>query len=304
MATSVKKRIRRRPSWLSPMWRDIDSLRRQNALSRQQNEELRKENEAIKRETEQIEQEIKIIDQEIEQIDQEIEIIDLEIEQIDQEIEQIDRETEQIEQETEQIEQETAILRRQNKALAFLESRDFDKMVRELAGPADGDARHPLDRVDVGLLCEKLVEHGCDERDLPFLLNALDLEIPKERSQTSNGSPLRHELPVGTVNQQLPETTAGQLLIANTNKLSAESDVLITTLVVSGATIVAVTYSKINEDPELAQSLAQQVLRGPSGALHRIIELGSEQGLVVTANQAKDYASDLAEDTPVILSNE
>jgi hypothetical protein len=276
MATSVKKRIRRRPSWLSPMWRDIDSLRRQNALSRQQNEELRKENEAIARETEQIEQEI---------------------EQIDQEIEQIDRETEQ-------IEQETAILRRQNKALAFLESRDFDKMIRELAGPADGDARHPLDRVDVCLLCEKLVEHGCDERDLPFLLNALDLEIPKERSQTSNGSPLRQELPVGTVNQQLPETTAGQLLIANTNKLSAESAMLIPALVVSGATIVAAINSKINEDPELAQSLAQQVLRGPSGALHRIIELGSEQGLVVIANQAKDYASDLAEDTPVILPNE
>jgi predicted RNase H-like nuclease (RuvC/YqgF family) len=148
MATSVKKRIRRRPSWLSPMWRDIDSLRRQNALSRQQNEELRKENEAIKRETE----------------------------QIDQEIEQIEQETEQIEQEIEQIEQETVILRRQNKALAFLESKDFDKMVRELAGPGDGDARHPLDRVDVCLLCEKLVEHGCDERDLPFLLDALELE--------------------------------------------------------------------------------------------------------------------------------
>ena len=265
------------------MWRDIDSLRRQNALSRQQNEELRRENEAIKKETEQIEQEIEIIDQEIEQID---------------------RETEQIEQETEQIEQETAILRRQNKALAFLESRDFDKMIKELAGPADGDARHPLDRVDAGLLCEKLVEHGCDKRDLPFLLNALDLEIPKERSQTSNGSPLRQELPVGTVNQQLPETTEGQLLIANTNKLSAESAVLIPALVMSGATIVAVINSKINEDPELAQSLAQQVLRGPSGALHRIIELGSEQGLVVTANQAKDYAFDLAEDTPVILPNE
>jgi hypothetical protein len=115
------------------MWRDIDSLRRQNALSRQQNEELRKENEAI------------------------------------------ERETEQIEQETEQIEQETAILRRQNKALAFLESRNFDKMVRELAGPGDCNARHPLDRVDVGLLCEKLVEHGCVEEDIPFLLNALEL---------------------------------------------------------------------------------------------------------------------------------
>ncbi len=39
----------------SPMWRDIDSLRRQNALSRQQNEELRKENETISQEIEQIE---------------------------------------------------------------------------------------------------------------------------------------------------------------------------------------------------------------------------------------------------------
>lgn len=140
------------------MWRDIDSLRRQNALSRQQNEELRKENEANARETEQIEQEI---------------------EQIEQEIEQIDRETEQ-------IERETAILRRQNKALAFLESRAFDKMIKELAGPGEGDTRHPLDRIDVGLLCEKLVEHGCDERDLPFLLDALDVEKGPSTVLTSN----------------------------------------------------------------------------------------------------------------------
>lgn len=229
------------------MWRDIDSLRRQNALSRQQNEELRKENEAIKRETEQIEQEIKIIDQEIEIIDQEIE--------------QIDRETEQIEQETEKIEQETAILRRQNKALAFLESRDFDKMVRELAGPADGDARHPLDRVDVGLLCEKLVEHGCDERDLPFLLNALDLEIPKERSQTSNGSPLKQELPLSTMKQQLGEL-AGQLSTENMDELLVEPAVLKSDVMSSFANAAAL-YSKISEDPELAQSLLQLALRDP-----------------------------------------
>lgn len=136
----VVKRIGQKHPWLWPMTLPIILPRHQNALSRQQNEELRKEDEAIGRETELIEQE-----------------------------------TELIEQETAMIEQETAILRRQNKALAFLESRDFDKMIRELAGPGDGYARHPLDRVDVGLLCEKLVEHGCDEHDIPFLLNALGL---------------------------------------------------------------------------------------------------------------------------------
>ncbi|MFM9101301.1 MAG: hypothetical protein ACKOPS_08175, partial [Cyanobium sp.] len=159
-----EKRIRRRPSWLSPMWRDIDSLRRQNALSREQNDELRRENEALARETEQIDQET---------------------EQIEQDIEQIDQEIEQIEQDIEQIEQETEILRRQNKALAFLESRFFYKMIRELAGAGESETGYPLDRVDVDLLCEKLVEHGCDERDLPFLLNALDLDSTQKKSEPS-----------------------------------------------------------------------------------------------------------------------
>ena len=288
MATSVKKRIRRRPSWLSPMWRDIDSLRRQNALSRQQNEELRKENEAIARETK--------------QIDQEIEIIDQEIEQIDLEIEQIDRETEQIEQETEQIEQETAILRRQNKALAFLESRDFDKMIKELAGPADGDARHPLDRVDVCLLCEKLVEHGCDERDLPFLLKALDLEIPHGSSQTSNSSSFQQTLPISTVKQQ-PREATGNLWLADHNKQLAE---YLVQRFAGGLNFLdsMALYIKLIENPELARSIVQQGQRDPKGAFRNIVQLVSKQDLVVADNQLKDNAFGLREDVAVIQPND
>jgi hypothetical protein len=230
------------------MWRDIDSLRRQNALSRQQNEELRKENEAIGRETE-------------------------------------------------QIEQETAILRRQNKALAFLESRDFDKMVRELAGPGDGDARHPLDRVDVALLCEKLVEHGCDEEDIPFLLNALDLETPQGRSQTNNGLPIKEKFPLSTLKRQLREL-AGRLSTVNTNKLLVKPAVSKPDVESSFANVYSL-YSKISEDPELVQSLFQLALRDPSGALRSIVELDSKEGLMVTTNL---YCSE--EIAPTVLSNE
>jgi large subunit ribosomal protein L7/L12 len=148
------------------MWRDIDSLRKQNALSKQQNEALRKENEAIEKETEQIEQEI----------------------------EQIEQETEQIERETERLRNETAILRRQNKALALLESSEFDEILRQVAGPGGSECGNPLDQVDVDVLCEKLVEHGCMQEDIPLLLNALELDIPPSWQDAQDNITLTHAI--------------------------------------------------------------------------------------------------------------
>ena len=49
MATSVKKERSRRTSWLSPMWRDIDSLRKQNESTKKEIESLRSETEILKR---------------------------------------------------------------------------------------------------------------------------------------------------------------------------------------------------------------------------------------------------------------
>jgi len=49
MATSVKKEKSRRTSWLSPMWRDIDSLRKQNESTKKEIESLRSETEILKR---------------------------------------------------------------------------------------------------------------------------------------------------------------------------------------------------------------------------------------------------------------
>ena len=135
------------------MWRDIDSLRKQNALSKLQNETLRKENEAIEKESEQIEQEI-----------------------------------EQIERETEQLRNEAAILRRKNKALALLESSEFDEILRQVAQPRGSESGNLLDQVNVDLLCKKLIEHGCVQEDILFLLNALELDIPA-RWLDANDSP-------------------------------------------------------------------------------------------------------------------
>jgi hypothetical protein len=42
MATSVKKERSRRTSWLSPMWRDIDSLRKQNESTNKEIESMRR----------------------------------------------------------------------------------------------------------------------------------------------------------------------------------------------------------------------------------------------------------------------
>jgi hypothetical protein len=55
----------------------------------------------------------------------------------------------------------------------------------------------------------------------------------------------------------------------------------------------AALYARISEDLELTQSLFRQALQDPSGAVRRIVEIGAEQGLVVTPEEVKDHISSL-----------
>jgi hypothetical protein len=52
MATSVKKERSRRTSWLSPMWRDIDSLGEQNESTKKEIESMRRKSKQTEIETE------------------------------------------------------------------------------------------------------------------------------------------------------------------------------------------------------------------------------------------------------------
>jgi len=61
MATSVKKERSRRTSWLSPMWRDIDSLRKQNESTKKEIESMRSKSKQIETETEQLRNETEIL---------------------------------------------------------------------------------------------------------------------------------------------------------------------------------------------------------------------------------------------------
>ena len=144
MATSVKKERSRRTSWLSPMWRDIDSLRKQN-------ESTKKEIESMRRKSKQTETES----------------------------EQLRSKSKQIEIETEQLRSETEILKRQNKALELIESSDFNALLREATIPGGNDSDHPEAQLDLELLEEKLVALGCDVDDVPFLFDVLELNRVK-----------------------------------------------------------------------------------------------------------------------------
>ncbi len=61
MATSVKKGRSRRTSWLSPMWRDIDSLRKQNESTKKEIESMRRKSKQTETETEQLRSETEIL---------------------------------------------------------------------------------------------------------------------------------------------------------------------------------------------------------------------------------------------------
>jgi hypothetical protein len=119
MATSVRKERSRRTSWLSPMWRDIDSLRKQNESTK--------------------------------------------------------KEIEQTEIETEQLRCETEILKRQNKALALIESSDLDALLKEASISGSNHSKHTEDHLDLDLLAGKFVALGCDAEDIPFLFDVLEL---------------------------------------------------------------------------------------------------------------------------------
>jgi DNA-binding winged helix-turn-helix (wHTH) protein len=61
MATSVKKERSRRTSWLSPMWRDVDSLRKQNESTKKEIESMRRKSKQTETETEQLRNETEIL---------------------------------------------------------------------------------------------------------------------------------------------------------------------------------------------------------------------------------------------------
>jgi AraC-like DNA-binding protein len=140
MATSVKKERSRRTSWLSPMWRDIDSLRKQNESTKKEIESMRRKSKQTETETEQLRSKSK-----------------------------------QIEIETEQLRSETEILKRQNKALELIESNDLNVLLREATIPGGNDSDHSDDQLDLDLLAEKFVALGCDIDDIPFLFDVLEL---------------------------------------------------------------------------------------------------------------------------------
>lgn len=52
-------------------------------------------------------------------------------------------------------------------------------------------------------------------------------------------------------------------------------------------------YRRISADSDLTQSLFRQALQDPTGALHRIVEIGVNEGLPVTTEQVRDHLSSL-----------
>ena len=57
----MKKERSRRTSWLSPMWRDIDSLRKQNESTKKEIESMRRKSKQTETETEQLRSETEIL---------------------------------------------------------------------------------------------------------------------------------------------------------------------------------------------------------------------------------------------------
>lgn len=51
----------------------------------------------------------------------------------------------------------------------------------------------------------------------------------------------------------------------------------------------AALYARISEDSDLTQSLFRQALQDPTGALSRIVEIGDDLGLAVTADEVREH---------------
>ncbi len=129
------------------MWRDIDSLRKQNESTKKEIESMRRKSKQTETETEQLRSKSK-----------------------------------QIEIETEQLRSETEILKRQNKALELIESSDLSALLREATIPGKNDSDHSEGQLDLDLLAEKFMALGCDVDDVPFLIDVLELTKEKELS--------------------------------------------------------------------------------------------------------------------------
>lgn len=55
----------------------------------------------------------------------------------------------------------------------------------------------------------------------------------------------------------------------------------------------AALYGRISADAELTQALFRQALQDPSGALSRIVQIGEEEGLPVTAELVREHLASL-----------
>lgn len=60
-----------------------------------------------------------------------------------------------------------------------------------------------------------------------------------------------------------------------------------------GSPNAAELYGRISADSELTRSLFRQALQDPSGALRRIVEIGAAEGLLVTAEEVREYLDGL-----------
>lgn len=60
---------------------------------------------------------------------------------------------------------------------------------------------------------------------------------------------------------------------------------------------VAELYARIQQDHDLTQLLFRQALQDPKGTLQRIVELGAQWNLPVTAEQVKEHLASHDEGT-------
>jgi hypothetical protein len=52
-------------------------------------------------------------------------------------------------------------------------------------------------------------------------------------------------------------------------------------------------YRRISTDSDLTQSLFRQALQDPTGALNRIVEIGANESLPVTAEEVREHLGSL-----------
>ncbi len=55
----------------------------------------------------------------------------------------------------------------------------------------------------------------------------------------------------------------------------------------------AALYQRVQEDPEVTQSLFRQALQDPQGAIKTICDLGESLGLPVTPEEVKEYLANM-----------